>query len=235
MRAANALDTGLRKPEVFDLAFLDQLPDRTRDILHGHRRIDAVLVEQIDGINTQPLQGFFRDLANAHGAAIRPRDIAGRRVNPEAEFGRNDHLAAIGGKRLPDQLLIGEGTVDLRGIEEGDATFHGGPDQGNTVTFLNGRPEAEAQSHASQPQGRNIQTAFSKCSSLHEQLLLLVQSYQSALAGLGGRGGVGGGGAVPPSAAPPARATASVAAVGLRLSTIELGSRMVVPRSLVVS
>ena len=47
-----------REPEaeVFDLARLDQLLHRARDIFDRHVRIDAMLIEQIDAVGSKPLE-----------------------------------------------------------------------------------------------------------------------------------------------------------------------------------
>ena len=48
MGAADGLHAGLRKTEVLDLAFGDQLLDGAGDVLDRHVRVDPVLVEQVD-------------------------------------------------------------------------------------------------------------------------------------------------------------------------------------------
>ena len=49
----------------------------------------------------------------------------------EAEF-RGDHdLVADGGERFAHQLLVRERTVDLGGVEEGDAALDGRADEGD--------------------------------------------------------------------------------------------------------
>src|SRR5439155_24459758 len=54
--AADRLRSRFGEAEVLDLALLNQLLHRPRDVLDGHVRIDAVLVIQIDGIDLQPLE-----------------------------------------------------------------------------------------------------------------------------------------------------------------------------------
>ena len=50
MGAADGLRAGLGQAEVLDLAFPDQVLHRARDVLDRHVRVDAVLVEQVDGV-----------------------------------------------------------------------------------------------------------------------------------------------------------------------------------------
>ena len=54
--AADRLRARLREAEVLDLALRDQLLDRSRDVLDRHVGVDAVLVEQVDGVDLQPLE-----------------------------------------------------------------------------------------------------------------------------------------------------------------------------------
>jgi hypothetical protein len=42
-------------------------------------------------------------------------------IDIEAKLGSDDHLFAHGRQCLTDQFFIGEGAVDLGGVEEGDA------------------------------------------------------------------------------------------------------------------
>ena len=56
MASANRLHARFRKPEVFDLAFADQVLDRARDLLDRHVGIDAVLILQIDLIALELLE-----------------------------------------------------------------------------------------------------------------------------------------------------------------------------------
>ena len=55
--AADRVDAGLGHPEVVDLAGLDELLDGAGDVLDGDVRVDAVLVEQVDGVGAQAPQG----------------------------------------------------------------------------------------------------------------------------------------------------------------------------------
>ena len=57
MRAADRPGGGLGQAEVLDFALGDQLPDRPSHVLDRHVRVDAVLIEDIDAIGSQALQG----------------------------------------------------------------------------------------------------------------------------------------------------------------------------------
>ena len=63
MGAADRLRSRFRKAEVLHLAFLDEFLHRSRHIFDRHVGIDAVLIEEIDGIDPEPLERGLSDLA----------------------------------------------------------------------------------------------------------------------------------------------------------------------------
>jgi hypothetical protein len=88
MRAADRLGAGLRKAEMFDLAFADQFLDRPRDVIDRHIGIDPVLIEKIDDICLKPLQRSFRDRLDMLRPAVDAAAARARlRIDVEAEFG----------------------------------------------------------------------------------------------------------------------------------------------------
>jgi hypothetical protein len=56
MRAADRLRTRFGKAEVPDLSFLDELLHRGGDAFDGHLGIDAVLIVEIDVVDSQTLE-----------------------------------------------------------------------------------------------------------------------------------------------------------------------------------
>jgi hypothetical protein len=67
---ADRLRARLGQPEVFDLALLNQFLHGARDVLDGNVRVDAVLIQKIDGCHLQPLQHRVENLANVLGPAV---------------------------------------------------------------------------------------------------------------------------------------------------------------------
>ena len=68
MGAPERLDARLGHAEMPDLALGDQVLDRAGDVLDRHVGIDAVLVEEVDGVDAEPperaidrLRGCARD------------------------------------------------------------------------------------------------------------------------------------------------------------------------------
>ena len=98
------------------------------------------LVKQVDDLDAQSLQRGIADLLDMLGAAVQAslpsrfgiEAFAGG-INGEAELRRDHHLVADGLKCLANNLLVGERSVDLRRIEEGDAAIHGLANERNAL------------------------------------------------------------------------------------------------------
>jgi hypothetical protein len=85
-----------------------------------------VLIEEIDGIDLESLQGPFSDLLDVLGPTIQahpPRSAVGVEFKPE--LGGDHHLAVERGEGFAHELLVVERAVDFGGIEERDAIFNG--------------------------------------------------------------------------------------------------------------
>src|SRR5579884_4089744 len=95
MGAAYGLHRGFRKAKMPDLAFGDQRFHGSSDILDRHIRVDAVLVEEVDGLHPQTTERCFGHNLYMLGAAVRSgAALACDRINLEAEFGGDCNLAA---------------------------------------------------------------------------------------------------------------------------------------------
>ncbi len=154
VRAADRHRSRLREAEVLDLALLDQLLHRSRDVLHRHVRVDAVLVEQIDAVGAEPLQRGLGDFLDVFRPAVHLSQIPPRfRINFESELGGDFHLTANWSQRFAHQLFVSKRTVDFRGIKECNPTFNGRPNQRDPFLLVHGRAEAKAHAHAAQSKG----------------------------------------------------------------------------------
>ena len=152
---------------MLDLALGDQVLDRARHVLDRHVRVDAVLVEEVDDLDPQPLQRRVADLADVLGPAVEARLLLRLGIDIEAELGGDHHLVAHRLQRLADHLLIGEGAIDLGGVEEGDAALYRRADQRDTLVLTDRSGIAEVQPHAAEADGRDFQTTVSKFAFLH--------------------------------------------------------------------
>ena len=133
--------------------------------LDGRRRVDAMLVEEIDDIRLETAQGGF-----CHGTdRLRPAVHARSDLTVlEAELGGDHHLVAEGCQRLAEQFFVVAGAVGFGGIKESDTQLECAADQFDGGATLGGRTVAVAQAHAAQTDGGNFQPAFTKCSFLHD-------------------------------------------------------------------
>jgi hypothetical protein len=123
MRPADRARGGLRQAEVQHLARLDQVLDGAGDVFDRHLGVDPVLVVQVDPVGAQPAQRVVDrtpDAVRTAAQSARLRPVLGER---EPELGRDPHLVPQRLEGLPDDVLIGERAVHLRGVEERDAEF----------------------------------------------------------------------------------------------------------------
>jgi hypothetical protein len=72
---------------MLDFALGDKVLDCARHVLYRHLGIDAMLIEQVDHLDAQPLQRSVADLADVLGPAIHGGLLARLGINREAELG----------------------------------------------------------------------------------------------------------------------------------------------------
>ncbi len=130
------------------LALGDQVAHGSGDVLDRHVGIDPVLVQEVDRLDAQALQRAIHGPANMLRAAADPMVLARLGIDVEAELGGDHHRVADRAERFADHLLVGEGPVDLRRVEEGHPALHGGADQGDTLVLGQFGRVAEADAHA---------------------------------------------------------------------------------------
>jgi hypothetical protein len=142
--------------------------DRPCHVLDGHVRVHPVLVIEVQGVHAKPLQRSLHSLLDVVRTAGDPAPgLALGRIDVEAELAGDHHLALERGECLAHQLLVGVGTVDLGGIEEGDAAVHCGADQRNHLLPVRGGAEAAGHAHAAQPDCRDLQAAGAQGALVH--------------------------------------------------------------------
>jgi len=125
-----------------------------------------VLVEQVDPVGAEPAQGGVGDLLDVLRAAGQTV-LAAVGVDVEAELRSDDDLVADPGEGLAEEFLVDEGTVELGRVEEGDAAFDRGADDADHLVTISGLG-AVAHSHAAQADDRDLQTAGTQDSFLHD-------------------------------------------------------------------
>ena len=92
---------------MLNLALLDQLLHGSRHVFNGNLGVYAVLIEQIDGIDFEPLERAFDDLLNVLWPAIQATPS---RFAVESRFvtklGRYYYLPAEGQERVAHEFFI---------------------------------------------------------------------------------------------------------------------------------
>jgi hypothetical protein len=154
--APDRLHTGLREAEVLDLARVDQLLDRSGNVLDRDVRVDAVLVEQVDPVRSEPLERRVDAALDRRRAAVEPAPVLFFEV--EAELRRDHDLVAHRLERLAHELLVRERPVHLCGVEERDATLDCRPSEADHLLPVGDREVALAHPHAAEPDRRHFQT-----------------------------------------------------------------------------
>src|SRR3569832_388542 len=119
MCAPDRFKSRLRKSEVSDFTFCDQILHRARDLFDRHVGIDAMLIKQIDVVSLEPLQRCVSDFLHVLRPAI---DAELRSLSTGIEFKselRGDHdFIAYGRKSFADKLFIRKWTIHFRRVEK---------------------------------------------------------------------------------------------------------------------
>ena len=120
MRAADGGRRSFRQPDVADLALRHQFGHRTHHLFDRHCGVDAVLVVEVDVIDSQPAQRSFHRDSNIRRRAVGLERRTGGMRN-QSELRRQHHLIATARDGLTHQFLIGVRAVDFGGVDQADA------------------------------------------------------------------------------------------------------------------
>jgi hypothetical protein len=101
------------------------------------------------------------------GAAVHSPVRARRRIDVEAELRRDHHPVAERRESFAHDLFVDIGAIQLRRVEESDAAFDSGADQGNTLILRQCVTAAGADSHAAEANSRYFQASLSKFALFH--------------------------------------------------------------------
>src|SRR5579863_1446172 len=135
------------------LSLLNQIFDSACDILDRRVQIHAMLVEEVQRIHFETLQGCLCHVLDVLRAAIErspPTSIF--RVGPPAELGRNNYLAAERKESFTNEFLIRQRSINLCGVEEGNAMLDCCADDFDCLVLVGCRPISKAQAHAAKAQ-----------------------------------------------------------------------------------
>ena len=151
--ATDRLGSGLREPDVQDLALGDQLGEGADRVLDRGVRVDAVLVVQVNAVGPEPLQRALDGGPDVRRGRVEYAGaLAG--VRDEAELRRDRDLVAMPLQGAADEFLVGVWAVDLCGVEVGDSELERSLDRAARFAFAavgvevvaghRHRPEADA-------------------------------------------------------------------------------------------
>jgi hypothetical protein len=167
MYAVGTADGGRRRlgdPEVTYLARLDQAFQGPPRVFDGHLSVDAMLVVQVDHVDTQPLKRRVARRAYVLWPTVDP-DPGAIRVALVAELGGYNDLIPSSGNRGADEQLVGERTVHVGGVQQRDPEVQRLVDGVDCLALITS-PVEVAHAHAAQSHGTDDQ-ALPQRASLH--------------------------------------------------------------------
>jgi hypothetical protein len=145
---------------VTDLALLDELGHRADGLLDRDLGIHAVLVVEVDPVGPETLKRSLDRRAHVLGRAVERADcgeLAGPRgVHPARELGRDHVLVAVALDRPPDEFLVAQRAIQLRGVEKVDPQLERALDRRDCLRFVGG-PVESRHAHAAKPECRHLE------------------------------------------------------------------------------
>ena len=144
-----------RDAEVADLALVDELRHGAPGLLDGDGGVDAVLVVEIDVVDSQPRERSVAGGPHVFGTSV-DADPAAVGAALVAEFGCEDNFIAPAGDCLADEQLIGERPVHVSSVEEVDADLECAMNRCDRFVVVP-RSIRLAHSHAAETDGRDLE------------------------------------------------------------------------------
>src|SRR5262249_7100770 len=172
MRATDGLSSRFGKPKVFHLTFLNEFLHDPGHVFDRYVWINAMLIEQINGIDFEPLERGIGHLFDMVRPAIQTRrSLHASRIELgikiKTEFRRYHDLSTKGGERFAYKLLIRERPVHFSGVEEGDAALDGCAYESDHFLLVGGRAIGKSHSPANKTESGNCEVAVSEFAVLH--------------------------------------------------------------------
>ena len=152
------------RPKNRTLPCLTKSLDRARNVFHRHRRIDAVLIKQVDIVCAEPAQRAMDRLPNVFGPTVPFGTNLSIALNTEAKLGANYHLLSPSLERPAKQFLVCEGTINFRRVEKGAPQFNSAMQCRDRLSLIR-RTVRLTHAHAAEPDRRYHEavTAKSTC------------------------------------------------------------------------
>ncbi len=126
------------RPEIADLALLDELGHGSDGLLDGHVRVDAMLVVEVDVLDAETLKRGVAGLMHVLGIAAHAQALAV--LTPHVgELGRQHDLVAATVDGPADEALVGERAVHVGRVEQGHAELQRAMDGGDRLLVVASR------------------------------------------------------------------------------------------------
>src|SRR5437870_2835721 len=154
-----------RKPKIAHLAFGPEPRHRAASLVDGHAPVNAVLVVEVDGIDSEPLQAGLAGLPDVFRSAV-DSDESALGVAHVTELGRQDDFLAAAADRLADQLFVAAPAVNIGRIQEIHAQVQSSVDDLDRL-LIDSMPVEFRHAHAAEPQGRYALVAVAQFAVLH--------------------------------------------------------------------
>ncbi len=150
--ATDGLCCCFRKPEVLDLALVNEVLHGSRHVFDRDLGVHAVLIEEVDGIDPEPLERAFGRLRDVLRPAVQA-DPTRTPIGLElvGELGGYDDPPAEGEELFADEFFVGVRAIDFSSIEEGDPAIHGRMEKREHLVPVRKRSVGPAHSHAAEP------------------------------------------------------------------------------------
>ena len=108
--AADGGGAGFREAEMLDLALLDEAFDGAGDVFDRNLEVDAMLVVEVDRINLETLERFFRDLPDVVWMAVEGVPLAAViGIGFPTKFCGDDDLSRKGARASPTSSSLTSG------------------------------------------------------------------------------------------------------------------------------
>ncbi|MCY1440883.1 hypothetical protein D9M71_571740 [compost metagenome] len=127
-----------------------------------------MLVIQVEGVHAQAFQAAVDGLANVFRPTVDAPGSGVRRVADDTELAGQEHLVALAGNGLADQLFIGVRAVHIGGIEQVDTQFQRAMQGRRGFAGIGAGGVEVGHAHAAKADGRHLRTVLSQLTCVHE-------------------------------------------------------------------
>ena len=156
VRTPDRLGPSLGKADVRDLACLDQLAEGADRLLDRCRRVDAVLVVDVDVVGPEADQRSLEGGTDVLRAVV--LGCVPVAVGDHPELCRQDHFGSAPRDRASDELLVRVGAVDLGRVDQGDPEVEGAVDRADRLSVVDARSRVVGRhAHAAEAEPRDLQ------------------------------------------------------------------------------